>query len=409
MPSPDLRLTMFLPPDDTVRVWQLREELRPSVRWHEMMHEDHATAFTVAKIARLDLLRSIRASLDTVIRNGGTFESWKANLLPELKKSGWWGSVADPDLTGTTETIIVNERRLQTIFNTNLRMSEAAGAWAKIQREKDRFPYLRYLSHHWRRHPRQDHLSWHGLILPVDHPWWQAHVPPNGWGCKCHFEQVSEARMQRKGWKVSTPPEDGPATRFHASGRREPIMVPAGIHPGFGYNPGTAHLRAIADKALNSIRMAEQAGLEKQAQTLLADILEDPAFEQFIALPDQVFPFAWLNANRRAIIGAQSGIVRLSRATMEKQAMRGRFDLQAQQYRLAARIIDTPQVVFRERGNHLVMFGQDNDGNLYEVVLKTTADGTENYLSSVHRSSPRRIRAKSQSGLADLIFDRRLS
>ena len=60
MTQPDIRLTMFLPPDDTLRVWELRDELRPSMRWHEMMHEDHAAAFTVSKVAELDLLRAIR-------------------------------------------------------------------------------------------------------------------------------------------------------------------------------------------------------------------------------------------------------------------------------------------------------------------------------------------------------------
>ena len=408
MTQPDIRLAMFLPPDDTLRVWELRDELRPTMRWHEMMHEDHASAFTVAKVAELDLLRSIRQSLDDTMRAGGTFESWKANILPELKKAGWWGLVTDADLTGTHEPVIVNERRLQTIFHTNVRMSQAAGAWAKVQREKDRFPYLRYLSDHWRKHPRQDHLSWHGLILPVDHPWWQTHFPPNGWGCRCHYEQVSQARMKREGWTVSQPPDDGPDTLFHAAGRSQPIRVPAGIHPGFGYNPGTAHLRAIADKTLNSIRMAEGAGLEAAARRQLEAIVANSAFEQFIALPDQSFPFAWLDADRRAMVGAQSGMVRLSQSTMAKQTgQRHRTDFEAEHYRLAAQIIDRPQMLFRERGSHLVMFGQDAEGRLYEVVVKTTADRAENYLLSLHRSNSRRIRAKLLSDIAELIFDRR--
>ncbi len=405
---PDLRLTMFLPPDDTLRVWELRDALRPTVRWHEMMHEDHATAFTVAKVAELDLLRTIRESLDATIRSGGTFESWKANVLPELKKAGWWGLVANANLTGTDQPIIVNERRLQTIFNTNVRMSQAAGAWAKVQAEKKRFPYLRYLSDHWRKRPRLDHQSWHGIILPVDHPWWQTHFPPNGWGCRCHYEQVSEARMERQGWKVSEPPSDGPSRKFYAAGRSRPIDVPAGIHPGFGYNPGTAHLRAIADKTLNSVRMAELAGLDEAARRKVSEIVADPAFEQFVSLPDQVFPFAWLDPDRRALIGAQSGIVRLSQATMAKQSERGcQLELRADQYRLAAAIIERPDVLFREYGNHLIMFGTDADGRSYEVVVKTTGDKAENYLVSVHRSNARRLRAKLLSQLAELIFDRK--
>ena len=32
---------------------------------------------------------------------------------------------------------------------------------------------------------RPEHRAWHGLILPIDHPLWDTHYPPNGWGCRC--------------------------------------------------------------------------------------------------------------------------------------------------------------------------------------------------------------------------------
>ena len=32
---------------------------------------------------------------------------------------------------------------------------------------------------------RPQHLEWDGLVLPVDHPFWKTHAPPNGWGCRC--------------------------------------------------------------------------------------------------------------------------------------------------------------------------------------------------------------------------------
>lgn len=405
MTAPDIRLTMFLPPDDTLRVWDLRGELRTTVRWHEMMNEDHAAAFTVAKVAQLDLLREIRASLDDALRNGRTFESWKAELVPQLQKAGWWGMVTDPALTGTDQPVLVNERRLQTIFRTNVRMSQAAGLWAKIQREKDVLPYLRYLSDHYRKEPRKDHRSWHGLILPVDHPWWLTHFPPNGWGCKCLVMQVSEDLMRLRKWQVGTPPDDGPDTLFFAAGRKEPLRVPAGVHPGFGYNPGVAHLRAVADKTLNSIRLAEEAGLEAPARKLVADLLADPAFEQFIALPDQPFPFAWLDSEKRNWIGAERGLIQFSKATRDHIVIdRQRDHLTMAHFRLAASLIDRPLYVFRERGTHLVIFGRSPEGRIYRVVVKTTADRSENYLSTIYPSDQRGIAAKMRSADSELVY-----
>lgn len=273
MTAPDLASTIFLPPTDTVRAWQERDALQPTVDWAEMMHEEHAVAFTVAKIARVDLLIKVRESLDSVIRDGGTFEQWKANILPELQKAGWWGVVQDKSLTGTDDAIVVNDRRLRNIYRTNIRMSIAAGRWRKYQREKDLFPYLRYLSDHYRKHPRLNHQSWHGIILPVDHPAWSWLFPPNGWGCNCRVEQVSEARMRRKGWKVSEAPtpDTFPFTRPDGS----TIEVQKGVQPGFSYNPGTAHLTALADRVATTAMQARSVGLQKAAASVEQAFTDD--------------------------------------------------------------------------------------------------------------------------------------
>ena len=291
---PPPRDTILLPPTDAVAVWEQRGALRPSVNWSEIMHGEHAAAFTVAKVAKLDLLASIRASLDEVIRSGGTFEGWKANILPELIKHGWWGVVQDEALTGTADPITVNDARLRTIFNTNVRMSIAAGRWRKYQREKAIFPYLRYVSDHFRQHPRLNHRSWHGLILHIDDPAWQWLYPPNGWGCRCKVEQVSEARLQRNGWSVGVAPTPKQIGFVTATG--ETIMVPEGVAPGFAYNPGTAHLRVLAERAFVAIERAIGAGEEVAAQDTLSAIVADAAFDQFAAMPEGAFPVTILDA-----------------------------------------------------------------------------------------------------------------
>ncbi len=403
---PEKRTTIFLPPTDTVKVWQERGELKPTVRWSEMMHQEHASAFTVAKIAKLDLLRNIRASLDNVIVNGGTFEQWKADILPELKKQGWWGVVQDGELTGTDEKIIVNDRRLRTIYRTNTRMSIAAGRWRRYQAEKKSFPYLRYRSDHPRKHPRQQHLGWHGLILPIDDPWWQTHFPPNGWGCNCIVEQVSEAMMKRSGWHVSQPPAEGPRIPFYPAGKSQPIMVPPEIDPGFSYNPGIAHLQAVAAKAMRSVVQAEQAGLRGAAKMTVRELVADPAFEQFVALPDIEFPFAWLDDAGRSALSAEGSLVRFSSATLIKQSApaRRRSDIGMDEYRAAADIIADAVIALRQPNSRLVLIGQ-YDGAWMRAVVKTTADGRENYLLSLHRLRARSLAAEIRR--SELLWDRR--
>lgn len=405
----NLGSTIFLKPDDVLRAFDARGTLQPTVRWSEMMHGQHAVAFTVAKVAKLDLLRAIRSSLDEVLREGGTFEGWKDAILPELKKAGWWGAVTNPELTGTVETIIVNNRRLRTIYNTNVRMSMATGHWARIQRQKDVFPYLRYLPS-TSEHKRPLHMSWYGILLPVDHPFWQTHFPPNGWGCKCQFEQVTERKMRKMGWTV-TPDADLPqSARLFQAANGQDIMVPDGIDPGFSYNPGTAHLRAVAAKAVASMRQAADAGMEAAADATLRQIVADAAFDQFLALPSGAFPIAILDAAQQAAIQARGRVVVMPEGVYRKQrgempaVSRGHPELTTDNYRLLPDIISRALVVAQQGDSRLIFFA-DEAGNVWKAVVRQDAGDALPVLVSFHRSRQRNIKPETRN-LA-ILLDRR--
>ena len=110
----------------------------------------------------------------------------------------------------------------------------------RIESVKGDLPYLRYVAVLDQR-TRPEHMAWHGTVLPVDHPFWQSHYPPNGWYCRCTVQQLAEGDLKRFGYKVS----DGPPA---GSGRARPwvnkrtgerVLVPVGIDPGFTHNAGT--------------------------------------------------------------------------------------------------------------------------------------------------------------------------
>lgn len=412
MTRPSRSDTIFLAPTDTLRVWDERGELRPTVNWSEMMHEEHASAFTVAKIAQLDLLTRIRESLDDVIRNGGTFEQWKKAILPELQRAGWWGVVQNRDLTGTDDSIVVNDRRLRTIYRTNVRMSIAAGRWRKYQREKDLFPYLRYQSDHYRKHPRLNHKALHDVILPIDHPAWQWMFPPNGWGCNCRVEQVSEARMQREGWSVSDRADElaNPPTRPFTRADGSTLDVPTFVQPGFGYNPGTAHLQVVAESATAGIARALDVGLDDAAQATLRAIIDDPAFEQFLAKPHGAFPVAILRPDDAAIIGAQSRLTMLPQGVYAKQLGErpeispGHPELTIANYRLLPDIIARAVVIARQGDDRLIYFA-DEGGNLWKAVVRQDAGERYPAIVSFHRSRERNMRAETHS--LEILLDRR--
>ena len=69
--------------------------------------------------------------------------------------------------------------------------SRMAKKWFTIQKEKNEFPYLQYVTAH-DDHVRPAHKALDGIIRPVDNPFWQTHYPPNGYNCRCTVKKLSE-------------------------------------------------------------------------------------------------------------------------------------------------------------------------------------------------------------------------
>ncbi|MBS3961620.1 MAG: minor capsid protein [Sandarakinorhabdus sp.] len=267
-----IRTALDLRPDDALRAFRARDELAISVSYRDLEPEEHARAFTVAKVAKLDLLADIGGSLDTALKEGQTFEMWKAGIQPQLEKAGWWGMVRNEELTGTDRQVFVGERRLRTIFDTNMRVSRAAGQWARIRGVAERRPFLQYSAVLDRR-VRPEHARWHNIILPVNHPLWQRIFPPNGWNCRCSVIQWSQRDLDRQGFIVTPDdqlPELLPSGQTWFAG--EPRETVQGIDPGWDYNPGEQSLQGLAEKAITTILRAEDAGLRHTAADTLAEI-----------------------------------------------------------------------------------------------------------------------------------------
>ena len=190
-------LTRFvkLPPAEAIAYLKAKG-FQTTFDYDEMMWEAHHEAFTVAKIAREDLLRDIRASLIAAQVEGIPFARWKQQIKPTLQKKGWWGEVeALNPATGEVKSIYVGSRRLRTIFYTNMRVAYQAGKAERFYRS-DAVVYLRYVAILDER-TRPSHRAMHGKVLPKDHHWWQQNFPPNGWNCRCRVSPVGRASKKR--------------------------------------------------------------------------------------------------------------------------------------------------------------------------------------------------------------------
>ena len=78
------------PPAEVLRFFK-EKGLKESFSWQDMMLDEHAHAFTVAKSAGFDVLRDIREALSKAIEERQDFGEFQKGLEPLLKAKGWWG------------------------------------------------------------------------------------------------------------------------------------------------------------------------------------------------------------------------------------------------------------------------------------------------------------------------------
>lgn len=281
-----------------------RKVLKPSFSWLDVYGEEHANAMTVAGAVELEVLDAFRSTMSQSLAKGEGFETWKGSIRDELTRLGWFGPRLVKDPAGIDPDKLVNyasDRRLKLIFWSNMNSARAAGQWERAQNTKKFLPYLLYVRT-TSVEPRPEHLAFAGTFLPVDHPFWDTHFPPNGWLCKCTVRQITgrEAdRLRSSAAYSDKPPETGPA-RPHVNRRTGQVeMIPEGIDAGWHTNPGRTRSRTL----IRSVADRLEAATNQDARRVLGDLWSDPFLRIAPKLPDQVF----LPAGRSERLAAELG------------------------------------------------------------------------------------------------------
>lgn len=366
-----------------------RRPSRPSFRWDEVAPREHALGFTVARTAGFDVLDDLRVAARKAVVDRVPFSQFRDELVPVLKAKGWWGEkrVIDPRTGEIAKVQLGSLRRLDLIYDANIRSAEAAGDWTRIQRVKDVLPYLEYLTSTSER-KRPLHLSWVGTTLPVEDAWWTSHYPPNGWRCKC---RVRSRAVPREGAQLTRPPLNLRPWTNGTTG--ESRLVPAGIDPGWDNNPGKVREQLASRRLVDRL---DRMGTEARRETVRR-LREDPVFTyvtengarfdyQRRLDPEQAgagrlrWPAAVINPGIASRLGTTSRVATLSVADAAK--------IQAQHPEVLAgfwpglqEILDTPDAVVD--GKKLVLWKRI-DGIAWRVILKASAEG-EVFVNSVHR------------------------
>ncbi len=197
--------------------------------WDDLVKAQHDRAFVVAGAVKADLLADLAGAVEKSIARGTTLEEFRRDFRGLVEKHGWHGWTGEGSAKGEAW-------RTKVIYRTNMATSYAAGRWAQLMS----MPYLIY-NHGNSMEPRQEHLAWHGLVLPRDHPFWLTHAPINGWGCTCY---LSGARSPEAARRRGGDPDKALPAGWDAIDPR--TGAPKGIDKGWDYAPGASVARDLA-------------------------------------------------------------------------------------------------------------------------------------------------------------------
>lgn len=226
----------------------------PTEAWDDITLAAHDRAFVVASAQSADLLEDLRGAVDEAIQQGTGLEAFRKNFARIVAEHGWTGWTGEGTPGGVAW-------RTKVIYQTNMATSYAAGRYKQLS-DPELLKILPYWQYHHSDsvvHPRPLHLSWDGLTLPPDDPFWDTHYPPNGWGCQCWVSAVS-----KDDFMLAIANGRGPA---NAPGGTE------GIDQGFGYAPGASLVKGGEEQALKKFALEKLLALPLPiAQQLALDI-----------------------------------------------------------------------------------------------------------------------------------------
>jgi SPP1 gp7 family putative phage head morphogenesis protein len=323
MPTPvPPRLSLgAVEPAEAVAAFARRGLLQPTFRWQDVWEDEHASRFAVAGVAKLDVLALFQKALRDPVQRGKSLADFAKQVKPQLVAKGWWGDVevTDPQ-TGEVRTTRFDDRRLQLIYDVNLRQSYAAGRWANIERNARRLGLVMYRTMRDER-VRASHAQWDGTALPVDHPFWDAHYPPNGWRCRCTAFALSEKDLQRRqarGERINTEAPPTRVVQYTDPRTGATTSGPLGVDPGFAYNPGK---RTQAVHTSRLLRNALDAADPAIAQAQVAQGVRGPEFDRFLQrpVPGEEFPVAVLQAAQAKALGTRSRTVAVNGPAVQAQ------------------------------------------------------------------------------------------
>lgn len=229
-PRPEATPTSHAPFAEAVKAFRERQVM-PRPAFDLLEGAARRKAFTVARMARQDLLDAAHAELarqlsgkpmatrkdpDTGkwIYEGPNLREFQEFAKERLESAGWTPA---------------NPSHVETVYRTNVMSAYATGRVAQM-----RAPAVLAAMPYWQirgvgdDRQRPTHKRANGVILPANHPFWKKAYPPFGYNCRCRVVARSARWVQANNATIGPPPDGLPDPGFE-SGLESLPQIPTGL------------------------------------------------------------------------------------------------------------------------------------------------------------------------------------
>ena len=204
-----------MPPFEEAVDWFIAKTAMTRAQFDQLAAAEKGKAFTAAYVHQADQLQRVYDACREAIEQGRT--------LAEFKKQ--------------VGEVLTQPWHRETVFRTNVLSAYGAGHWEQAQEIKYLRPYGRYSAVMDGR-TRPTHAALHGLVYPLDHPFWKSYWPPWDYNCRCGAVTLSEWEVERDNLEVRRelrPDLPPPAKKFQSP------AAGVSFSPDYGkYEPGLA-------------------------------------------------------------------------------------------------------------------------------------------------------------------------
>ena len=263
----NLALAFKMPPERAVKYLE-NKGYKISNNWYDMWEDAHAKAFTVAKMAKADLLRDTKEILENSLKNGTSARTTQKEVEKLFIEKGWWGKREVEDKNGEKKTIQLGSKyRVKTIYKQNIQSAYNAGRYLEQLENADIAPYLQYVCV-IDSVTRPEHKALHQKIFRYDDEFWLYFYPPNGWGCRCTVRSLSASKLKHLGLTVEKS-SGNISHKFVVVDKETGLEKPVAV---YDYTIGGKRFKFAADAGWSTNPGKCAWGLDVQAYSKIKDL-----------------------------------------------------------------------------------------------------------------------------------------